>query len=144
MTKVQFLKEMIQSESLVQLYLASQQKLHRPLNEDSLLQMNEHKLLKKKPVEQIITKQDIVDFREQYEREQKIYSQMTLGYRYSMGIGGVEHKCRASVLYYEPAAYATTQYVLNTHGLDVVEKKKLKLGPYILESKLQIDERTHI
>jgi len=34
--------------------------------------------------------------------------------------------------------------VLKSYGLDVVEKKKLKLGPYILESKLQIDERTHI
>jgi len=33
---------------------------------------------------------------------------MTLGYRYTMGIGGVENKCRAAVLYYEPAAYATT------------------------------------
>ena len=61
-----------------------------------------------------------------------------------MGTGGLEHNCRASVLYYEPAAYATTQHVLKTHGLDVVERKKLKLGPYILESKLQIDERTHI
>ena len=61
-----------------------------------------------------------------------------------MGTGGVENKCRAAVLYYEPAAYATTQYVLKSNGLDVVEKKKLKLGPYILESTLQIDEKTHI
>jgi hypothetical protein len=41
-------------------------------------------------------------------------------------------------------AYETAKYVLRTHGLDVVEKKKLKLGPYILDSKLQIDESTHI
>ena len=61
---------------------------------------------------------------------------MTLGYRYSMGTGGIENKCKASVLYYEPAAWATTRYVLKSYGLDVVEKKKLKLGPYILESKL--------
>jgi hypothetical protein len=69
---------------------------------------------------------------------------MTLGYRYHMGVGGVDHQCRASFLYYEPAAYLTTQYVLKTNGLDTVEKKKLKLGPYVLDSKLQIDEKTHI
>lgn len=130
------MKEMIQSESLVQLYLASQQKLRHASEEEPGEKERRAALSKQKPSEQIISQEDIVNFREQYGREQKIYSQMTLGYRYSMGIGGVDHKCRASVLYYEPAAYATTQYVLKTYGLDVVEKKKLKLGPYILESKL--------
>ena len=33
---------------------------------------------------------------------------MTLGYRYDQGVGGVPVKCRASVLYYEPAAYEAT------------------------------------
>jgi hypothetical protein len=61
---------------------------------------------------------------------------MTLGYRFNMGVGGVDLKCRSSVMYYEPAAYLTTQYVLKTNGLDTVEKKKLKLGPYVLDSKL--------
>ena len=69
---------------------------------------------------------------------------MTLGYRFNMGVGGVDLKCRSSVMYYEPAAYLTTQYVLKTNGLDTVEKKKLKLGPYVLDSKLQIDEKTHV
>ena len=69
---------------------------------------------------------------------------MVLGYRYSMGMGGVKEDCSASMLYYEPVAFETAKYVMRTHGLDVVEKKKLKLGPYILDSKLQIDETTHI
>lgn len=69
---------------------------------------------------------------------------MVLGYRYDLGVGGLQQNCKASVSYYEPVAYETTQYVLKTHGLDVVEKRKLKLGPYILDTKLQIDERTHI
>lgn len=40
------------------------------------------------------------------------------------------------MLYYEPAAYEATQYVLKSHGLDIVEMKKLKLGPYILDTQL--------
>ena len=61
---------------------------------------------------------------------------MVLGYRYDLGVGGVPIKCRAAVLYYESAAYEATQYVLKTHGLDIVEMKKLKLEAYILDSKL--------
>jgi TPR repeat protein len=52
--------------------------------------------------------QDIADFQMYYEKEQKVYAQMTLGYRYNMGVGGVDLKCRSSVMYYEPAAYLTT------------------------------------
>lgn len=69
---------------------------------------------------------------------------MTLGYRYHLGAGGVQQKCKTSMLYYEPAAYEATQYVLKSHGLDMVEMKKLKLGPYILDNELQLDERTRV
>jgi hypothetical protein len=69
---------------------------------------------------------------------------MTLGYRYSLGIGGFQQKCRSSFFYYEPIAYFTTWYVINSHGLDTVDKKKLNLGPYILDTKLQIDENNII
>ena len=47
-------------------------------------------------------------------------------------------------MYYEPAAFEATQYVQRTHGLDIVEMKKLKLGPYILDNKLQLDESTFV
>jgi hypothetical protein len=74
----------------------------------------------------------------------KVYAQMTLGYRYDLGAGGVPNRCRASVLYYEPAAYEATQYVMKSHALDIVEMKKLKLEAYILDSKLQLDEKHSI
>lgn len=41
-------------------------------------------------------------------------------------------------------AHLTAEYVLRSHGLDVVEKKKLKLGAYVLDNRLQIDESTHV
>jgi hypothetical protein len=30
---------------------------------------------------------------------------MTLGYRYFMGEGGVDHSCKAAFMYYEPVAF---------------------------------------
>lgn len=65
-----------------------------------------------------------------------MHAQMTLGYRYSLGLGGLPQSCQASFAYYEPVAYLTAQYVLRTHGLDVVEKKKLKLGNYAIDNRL--------
>jgi hypothetical protein len=41
-------------------------------------------------------------------------------------------KCKASVLYYEEAALRTIQYVEDSFGLDVVERKKLSIGPHVL------------
>lgn len=54
-----------------------------------------------------------------------------LGYRYLHGMG-VEEKCRASVMYYEEAALEAIQYVEESFGLDVVEFKKLSIGPHVL------------
>ena len=103
------MKHFVQSESMLLLYLASQQKLYQPISEESFLSIQDSKnILKQKPQDQIITMQDIADFQKYYEREQKVYAQMTLGYRYNMGVGGVDLKCRSSVMYYEPAAYLTT------------------------------------
>lgn len=58
-------------------------------------------------------------------------SQMILGYKYLKGLG-VSELCRSSVLYYEEAALEAIKYVEESHGLDVVERKKLSIGPHIL------------
>lgn len=56
---------------------------------------------------------------------------MMLGYKYMHGLG-VEEKCRSSVLYYEGAALEAIKYVEESFGLDVVERKKLSIGPHVL------------
>ena len=65
---------------------------------------------------------------------------MILGYRYFAGIG-VQESCRSSVLYYEEAALQAIKYVEETHGLDVVERRKLSLGPHVLLDHMQIMDR---
>ena len=54
-----------------------------------------------------------------------------LGFKYFHGIG-VDQKCRSSVLYYEEAALEAIRYVEESFGLDVVERKKLSIGPHVL------------
>lgn len=54
-----------------------------------------------------------------------------LGHRYFFGIG-VDERCRSSVLYYEEAALEAIKYVEESYGLDVVERKKLSIGPHVL------------
>lgn len=56
---------------------------------------------------------------------------MTLGYKYLYGMG-VQEKCKASALYYEEAAVEAIKYVEDSFGLDVVERKKLSIGPHVL------------
>ena len=46
-------------------------------------------LRNEKPQEEIITKDDIIEYRDKYLEKEKIYAQMTLGYRYHLGAGGV-------------------------------------------------------
>ena len=58
-------------------------------------------------------------------------SQMILGYKYYQGLG-VPDKCKASVLYYEEAALQAIRYVEESNGLDIVERKKLSIGPHVL------------
>lgn len=64
---------------------------------------------------------------------------MAMGYRYAEGLGGLRAQCRAAFLYLEPAAYLATQHVARTRGLELLELKKLKLDPYVLDTGLQID-----
>lgn len=56
---------------------------------------------------------------------------MILGYKYMHNLG-VEAKCKASVMYYEEAALEAIKYVEESHGLDLVERKKLSIGPHVL------------
>ena len=69
---------------------------------------------------------------------------MTLGTRLAEGTHGMDLNCNAAFLYFEPAGLQTTKHVLRTQGLEVVEMRKLKLGPYILDTQLQIDDSTAI
>lgn len=64
-------------------------------------------------------------------RKQSVMAQMMLGYKFLYGLG-VQEKCKASVLYYEEAALETIKYVESSFGLDVVERKKLSVGPHVL------------
>jgi len=45
---------------------------------------------------------------------------------------GLEENCKSSVLYYEEAALQSIKYVEESFGLDVVERKKLSIGPHVL------------
>lgn len=56
---------------------------------------------------------------------------MILGFKYQHGLG-VKQKCRTSALYYEEAALESIKYVERSHGLDVIERKKLSIGPHVL------------
>jgi len=56
---------------------------------------------------------------------------MILGFKYNYGLG-VKEKCKASAMYYEEAALESIRYVEKSHGLDVVERKKLSIGPHVL------------
>ena len=62
---------------------------------------------------------------------------MILGYKYLHGLG-VEEKCKTSVLYYEEAALEAIKYVEESYGLDVVERKKLNIGPHFLHDQVQV------
>jgi len=126
MDEVEYFKEMVQGESLLQLYIAAQSQLRKRIVAEAI------------PEDYLgaFIHTDLAEFKAKKERRSKLEAQMILGYRYELGVGGVQQRCQASVSYYEPVAYETTQYVLRTHGLDVVEKRKLKLGPYILDTKL--------
>ena len=64
-------------------------------------------------------------------------AQMILGYKYHYGLG-VSEKCKASTLYYEEAALEAIKYVQESNGLDVVERKKLSIGPHVLQDQLQV------
>ncbi len=64
-------------------------------------------------------------------------SQMILGYKYLQGLG-VPERCKASVLYYEEAALQAIRYVEESNGLDIVERKKLSIGPHVLKYQMQV------
>jgi TPR repeat protein len=63
--------------------------------------------------------------------KQSVMAQMILGYKYTAGLG-VEESCKASALYYEEAALEAINYVEESFGLDIVERKKLSIGPHVL------------
>mmetsp|Transcript_17989 Transcript_17989/g.30625 ORF Transcript_17989/g.30625 Transcript_17989/m.30625 type:complete len:329 (+) Transcript_17989:1159-2145(+) len=47
-------------------------------------------------------------------------------------------------MYYEPVAQHTASYVHQTHGLNIVEKKKLRLDPQHLDSRIILDENISV
>ena len=136
----------MEAEANLNLYLAAQERLlDSTYDELSLLTLNSNNLLRSEdPDSYVITDRDVVDFEKELAKENGIFAQMTLGYRYSQGIGGLSQSCQTSFAYYEPVAHLTAEYVLRTHGLDVVEKKKLKLGSHVIDNRLQIDDSIHV
>ena len=56
---------------------------------------------------------------------------MMLGFKFYHGLT-VEQKCKTSALFYEEAALETIKYVEESNGLDVIERRKLSIGPHII------------
>ncbi len=64
-------------------------------------------------------------------------AQMILAYKFQHGLG-VEERCRTSALYYEEAALETIKYVEESNGLDIIERRKLSIGPHVLKDQMQL------
>eukprot|EP00347_Sterkiella_histriomuscorum_P014767 403359608 len=73
-------------------------------------------------------------------RKQSVMASMILGSKYKFGLG-VPERCKTSALYYEEAALDSINYVQQSHGLDVVERKKLNIGPHVLQDSVQVSEQ---
>ena len=67
-----------------------------------------------------------------YERASFV-SKVILGFKYLNGMD-VDTNCHTTVSYLADAALDVVEYVERTLGLDIVERKKLNLGIYELES----------
>lgn len=64
---------------------------------------------------------------------------MILGFKYSHGLN-VAEKCKTSALYYEEAALETIKYVEDSNGLDVIERKKLSIGPHVINQQMAVKD----
>ena len=67
-TEVSFFKEMAQSESILNLYMASISKT-KGITEENLQSDHKFNLNMERPQEMLITYQEVKDYRTQYERE---------------------------------------------------------------------------
>eukprot|EP00349_Pseudokeronopsis_sp_Brazil_P002899 CAMPEP_0202969058 /NCGR_PEP_ID=MMETSP1396-20130829/14648_1 /ASSEMBLY_ACC=CAM_ASM_000872 /TAXON_ID= /ORGANISM="Pseudokeronopsis sp., Strain Brazil" /LENGTH=219 /DNA_ID=CAMNT_0049696139 /DNA_START=316 /DNA_END=972 /DNA_ORIENTATION=- len=67
--------------------------------------------------------------------------QIILANRYLTG-QGVQESCRTAVMYFEEAALHTIAYVEQSHGLDVVERKKLNVGTMALQDQLHLYDQS--
>ena len=56
---------------------------------------------------------------------------MMLGFKFYHGLT-VDQKCKTSALFYEEAALETIKYVEESNGLDVIERRKLSIGPHVI------------
>ena len=99
MSDVVFMKQIVHSQSTMQLYLASQQKIIAGFDNTGMvldeMQLSEN-IMVKKPSEVAITSEDIENYKEQDKKEQQAYSQMVLAYRYSTGIAGLPLRCQTA------------------------------------------------
>ena len=117
MTDAEYMKQLALGQSSMHLWLASQQQVIKPADASSLLTDSMSLFESMKPSEAIVTKEDLDKHKHQETMFHQAFAQMTLGYRYSQGVGGVRGHCRTAFLYFEPAAYQATQHVLKTKGL---------------------------
>ncbi len=67
-------------------------------------------------------------------------AQVILGSKFYSGYGVLEN-CRSSVVYFEEVALQTVKYVEDSFGLDVVERKKLGIGPHVLMDDMILFDR---
>jgi len=132
------------TEATLQLYLAAQ----KPLLNTTEEQLKDEITQQFDIIQQdqlIYTKGDIFEFMKQYQDELRIPAQMALAYRYEMGVGGLPLNCSASTSFYEPVATYTANQVMKTHGMQVIQKTKLKIDSYVLDSEnLRIDDHLYI
>ena len=63
LSEVQYMKQMVQSQSVLQLYLASQQKIYKNLSKEDLLDIEKHKLINIKPTHEVLTNEDMQDYK---------------------------------------------------------------------------------
>ncbi|CDW82044.1 protein sel-1 homolog 1-like [Stylonychia lemnae] len=128
-------KQEMTSKALINYYMAS---LVDPIYEQLLLKKDENDMA------QIIMDKEYekeINQKANSLKQKSLMAQMILGFRFKYGLG-VPNKCKTSSLYYEKAAMQSIQYVEQTYGLDIVERKKLSIGPHVLQDKVQLADQS--
>jgi hypothetical protein len=80
MTQVEFMKQIVQSDSILQMYLASLTQSIDPLTPNNLFTISD--LKRQKTNEIIITNQDVQIFKKEYYKQMQLPSLMAMGKRF--------------------------------------------------------------
>lgn len=123
-------KQEVQSKSIINLYLSSLADLPHLTKGSIQAASTPSSLLS--PTRNLEESEDLDSEQRIRNRKMSVMAQMMLGYKYLHGLG-VNEKCKPSALYYEEAAIEAIRYVEESFGLDVVERRKLSIGPHVLQ-----------